>query len=658
MDLDQSQKGFVAFQARNPEFCAAIVHNLSAALRTSQLYQDAIKGRNLAEEANRLKSRFLSMVSHELRTPLSLIIGLSEMILQDEKEKPSMDQAKTNDLEQINTSAQHLSNLIGDVLDLASVEAGRLRILSERVNMSEVLQPSIKIGRELAREKGLKWTEHYPKDGPMVLGDCTRLRQVIINLINNAVKFTPQGQVDISVIVENSEVIVAVSDTGIGISSAEIDLVFNEFYRSKLAVEGGFGGLGLGLAISKQLIEKHRGYFEVNSPGKLGTGTTFSFRLPILTAENLTNDQELLPVVDNCILLLLNDGDHSSDLVISRLHDQGFSSKILYNKEEDLDKWISTSKPPFPRAIILGNQTALNDSWSTIRKLKCHPKLADIPVLAYTLDVNQNKGETVELNYLYKPLNNEALVQKLISDSSSSEFPRKILIIDDDPQILSMHARMVKQTGCEVLTASNGLNAFKILEKVQADLILLDLMMPVMDGFEFMQKIKEREKLRDIPIIILTARVLSEADLEQCNQGVAAILGKGLFNTEETLNHIEAALAHQSGLGRVTQQLVRQAMIFIQANYMKSISREDIANAVNISPDYLTDCFCQELGITPITYIRRYRIHQACELLRTSNSSVTEIALNVGFSDCAHFSRTFQREMGVSPRAFRNAKSV
>jgi signal transduction histidine kinase len=216
--IDEHTTGFVALSAGNLELCAAIVHNLAAALRTSQLYREALESQKLAEEANRLKSRFLSMVSHELRTPLSLIVGLSEMVL---REKQPLSGTALRDIEQINTSAQHLARLIGDVLDLASSEAGQLRILQEPLDLVDVLNVAAKIGQQMAQEKGLEWEAELPSAGPLVIGDRTRLRQVTLNLISNAVKFTPSGRVCLKVTLAGQEAIVSVSDTGIGIPPAE-----------------------------------------------------------------------------------------------------------------------------------------------------------------------------------------------------------------------------------------------------------------------------------------------------------------------------------------------------------------------------------------------------------------------------------------------------
>lgn len=301
LHVDGKTLGFAAFDAPNPELCAAVVHNLSAALRTSQLYNEAVTGRRMAEDANQLKSRFLSMVSHELRTPLSLIVGLSEMVLREQKADPH---ATLRDMEQINTSAQHLARLIGDVLDLASSEAGQLHILREPLDLAEVLHVAAKIGEELAREKGLAWSVQLPRQGPWVMGDRTRLRQVTLNLISNAVKFTSSGEVCLNVCVQDNNVVVSVSDTGIGISGSEQQTIFGEFYRSKSAIESGSGGLGLGLAISKQLIERHDGMISVRSPGELGSGSTFSFCLPILSSGNSTSALPTSARTGNLVVIL------------------------------------------------------------------------------------------------------------------------------------------------------------------------------------------------------------------------------------------------------------------------------------------------------------------------------------------------------------------
>jgi YesN/AraC family two-component response regulator len=299
---------------------------------------------------------------------------------------------------------------------------------------------------------------------------------------------------------------------------------------------------------------------------------------------------------------------------------------------------------------------AIREGWAIIGMLKRQNATEGVPVLAYSLDPENDQGQFLELNYLHKPLKPEQLVRELKRFRVSKDKPQTVLVVDDDPGILDLHSRLIEQTGRQVVTARNGCEALAQVEVQMPDLILLDLMMPEMDGFAMLDELRAKESTRDIPVVILTAHPLSDADLDRCNRGVATILGKGIFSAEETLEHVEAALARQQTLNRTTQQLIRKAMTFIHTRYSATLTREEIASHIGISADYLTDCFHQELGITPITYIRRFRIRQACELLQNSDQSITQIALAVGFSDSAHFTRTFQREMKVTPRAFRRNK--
>jgi CheY-like chemotaxis protein len=472
-----------------------------------------------------------------------------------------------------------------------------------------------------------------------------------LNLISNAVKFTPAGQVHLNVSIFDKEVIVSVSDTGIGILPMEQKTIFNEFYRSQNGIQSGYDGLGLGLAISKQLIERHGGSIEVHSPGDLGSGSTFSFRLPILPQTNLSRELPNDLTKNNHLVILLTEGNDSVSQLAAYLEKRGFEIHV-YSVDKD-SEWLSKITTASPAAILLEEHLAGREGWAMISLLKRHIATEAIPVLAYALDPDNNQGQILELNYLRKPLQPDQLTRELERLTTSQEKHQTVLVVDDDPGILDMHSRMIEQTGRQVLVARNGHEALALIEGQTPDLILLDLMMPEMDGFAVLDELQAREFTRAIPVIILTARLLSDADLERCHRGVATILGKGLFTAEETLRHVEAALARQHTLSRTTQQLIRKAMAYIHTHYSASITREEISDHIGISVDYLTDCFRQELGITPSTYIRRHRIRQACELLRDTDQSITQVALAVGFSDGAHFTRTFTHEMGVTPRAFR-----
>jgi signal transduction histidine kinase/DNA-binding LacI/PurR family transcriptional regulator/DNA-binding response OmpR family regulator len=652
--IDVHKTGFVALSATNLEPCAAIVHNLTSALRTNQLYHDAVEGQLLAEESNRLKSRFLSMVSHELRTPLSLIVGLSEMILREQRAQPEVSSAILHDLEQVSTSAQHLARLIGDVLDLASSESGQLRILHEPCDLTEVLQVAAKIGEQMAQEKGLVWQSQLPRQGITILGDRTRLRQITLNLISNAVKFTSNGQISLTVDVIDQKVVVSVSDTGIGVAPEEQDLIFQEFHRAEQAIQTGSSGLGLGLTISKQLVIQHGGYIGCRSPGDLGRGSTFFFELPILPETSQPDQaQSSLNQLGGSLMILTEPGD-LVDPLSGYLRQHGFDVEVC--QIDTGNEWLKNVIASPPYALILGHRLAEREGWAIIGMLKQQAATEHIPVLACAFDLERDRGELLEMNYLYKPLLPEQLAEQLTRFPPERNEQRTVLVVDDDPAIVDFHSRLVEEANCRAITAQNGREALTLLESTHPDLILLDLMMPEMDGFAVLEALRAKEATRDIPVIILTARVLSNADLERCNRSVATILNKGIFSATETLNHIEAALARQHSLGRPTQKLVRQAMTFIHAHFAEALSREDIASHVGISADYLTDCFRQEMSVTPMIYLRRYRIRQACELLENTDRTITQVAGAVGFSESAHFTHIFQREVGMTPRAYRDGK--
>jgi signal transduction histidine kinase len=345
--IDEHAMGFVAFSATNLEPCAAIVHNLGSALRTARLYREALEGRRLAEEANRLKSRFLSTVSHELRTPLNLITGLSALLL---REGEQVDQARClvsrEDVEHIYASAQHLDGLIRDVLDLARSEVEQLRLLCEPLDLAEVLQPVLAIGQQLARDKGLAWQVEIPEKLPRVWGDRTRLRQVVLNLVNNAVKFTAKGHVALTVTAGDERVTVSVQDTGLGIPPDEQEAIFDEFRQSERTAARGYGGLGLGLAICKRLVELHGGEIGVRSSGEEGGGSTFYFSLPAMMVFPAPSEAYQ-------VWLLTKDAQGGS-LVRDHLARQGLEVMVCQVSGEDERDWLTALAAGAPQAARTG----------------------------------------------------------------------------------------------------------------------------------------------------------------------------------------------------------------------------------------------------------------------------------------------------------------
>ena len=644
--------GFVVFEAADLEICAHIVWQLVTFLKVVRLYREATLGRQLAEEANRLKSRFLSTVSHELGTPLNLIVGLSEMLLQ---KRSAVGEEIGQDLKRIHASAQHLDGLIRDVLDLAQNEMGTLKLACAPLDLAEVLKVVATVGEQLAQDRGLEWQASIPENLPRVWGDRTRLRQIVLNLISNAVKFTAQGQVTLRVRALEEMVAIEVSDTGLGISPEEQKVIFEEFRRSERTTALGYSGLGLGLSICKRLVELHGGRIGVRSSGEEGAGSTFYFTLPVLQGDEETSLPET--TTDRGTVLLFAERSGSGGQLYKYLIQQGFDVEIV--QLETTDNWLPHSLRSQPGAVVVEQGKAAEHSWQIINTLRQNPLTRELPLLFYSLDGKADLGSVFAFRTLAKPLNQAELIQALerqvLNDHGKN--PKTILIVDDEPGILELHARIVAAWSptCRILKARNGREALERIREGHPSLVLLDLVMPQVDGFGVLEAMRSDPRSRDIPVIVLTGQTLTLDDMQTLGRGVTSVLKKGLFSAQETLSHIEAALSRSTNLGNEAQRAVRKAMAYIHEHYMQPISLVSAAKHVNMSKEYLARCFRQEMGITLVTYLNRYRVHQAKGLLETGELNLTEIALETGFSSSAYFSRVFRQEVGLNPRDYQRS---
>jgi DNA-binding response OmpR family regulator len=595
-----------------------------------------------------MKSRFLSTVSHELRTPLNLIVGLSEM----EMKQSTADVRRT--VERIHASAQHLGHLIRDVLDLASSDAGQLRLTREPLDLADALQIVVETGRQLAQDKGLEWQSEIAPALPRVWGDRTRLQQVTLNLVSNATKFTSRGLVKLSMLAEGDQVVISVSDTGLGIPPEEQAWIFNEFRQSERTTARGYGGLGLGLAICRRLIELHGGEIGVQSSGEEGAGSTFFIRLPALEPAAVSTDAGA-PLSRQTVLILTGDPAASAP-VRERLHRSGFAVQL--RRADEGMAWLSSLLTQPPGAVVLDERVASEHGWELLKVLKGNPNTDDIPVLFYSLERGRESGSMLALDYLSKPAGSTELMKILSRQgwpASAKGQSKTILIVDDEPGFLEMYAEIIQSqsAGYRVLKARDGRAALEILSQTPVDLVLLDLMMPEIDGFGVLARMREREPTRNTAVVVLTSKTLTEDDMARLSNGVATVMSKGLYGVEEMLSHIETALARDKKLGTDSQRLVRKAMAYIHEHYMEEVTRENLARHVNSSDGHLARCFRQETGISPMAYLNRYRVNQSRSILTNTDQSITAVAMAVGFSDNNYFSRVFRQEVGCSPMVYR-----
>jgi AraC-like DNA-binding protein len=504
----------------------------------------------------------------------------------------------------------------------------------------------IEMGERLAAEKGLLWRVEAPDHLPRISYDRTRLRQVVLNLITNAVKFTDQGEVVLCIQAAAKLITISVRDTGLGIPKEEQNLIFEEFRRSERASTRGYGGLGLGLAICRRLVELGGGKIGVESTGEMGGGSTFFFSLPSLEESQEEGDRE----VTDAVLLLSNreDSKNLADLLVQG----GFFVKEI--RIDDQGNWLQGVLDASPGAVILDINPASNQGWEVVNIFKTTPALQEVPVLFCSLF--EDRGAVIELNYLQKPISANRLVRALEQQGLVQEHQaRNILLVDDEPAILDLHARLVAQylPGCLTRQARNGREALQEMRREKPELVLLDLMMPEMNGFEVLEELRKSEDLRSIPVIVMTSQKLSEHEMQQFNNGVAAVLEKGLFSPEETYAQLSTALGRSKHLGSEARRVARLAMAYIHEHYRDPIARKDLAQYARVSQEYLSTCFHRETGVTPSDYLERYRIKQAKRLLETTDLSITRVAMEVGFFDSSYFGRVFRREVGISPLAYR-----
>jgi len=661
--------------------------------------QAAQEKQRLAEEADHLKSRFLSMVSHELRTPLILLEGLSEMMLREGLgSRPPLPAPYRQDLERIRATSQQLGGLVRDVLDLARSQVGQLRLALKPLDLGSVLQSTILVGEQMARSKGLDWQVEIDEDLPEVRGDGARLQEITLNLISNAVKFTALGEVRLRIEADAGDaapgVTVSISDTGLGVPLEEQQAIFDEFRQSERTASRGFGGLGVGLAICREIVQLHGGEIGVRSSGRVDGGSTFYFRLPALapaaarqaggvpaaqageaaggwatagvapTAASGTGRwQESRRWQDSVVLL--TEQAAGGELLRSHLREQGFDVAVLPVEEQE--DWLAQLLSLRPGAVVLDLQPTWEQGWQLFDVLKHSQATEDIPVLLYSLLAEQGQGSVLALDYLAKPMGPAALARALqnlgLADHDAQD--QAILIADDDPDIRALHRDMVRERfpGCRILEAADGVQALELLQREEAEgrpqgapllFVLLDLMMPELDGIGVLEAMQRDAWLRDIPVIVLTAQSLLEDDMGRLGRGVASILQKGVFTTEETLAQVQGALARNKRLGSEAQRLARKVMAYIHAHYAEDISREQMASYAGISERHLTRCFVQEAGLSPIDYLNRFRVVQARHLLDEGGMNITEIMNAVGFRDSSYFSRIFRREVGMSPSAYRD----
>lgn len=510
------------------------------AISFNNVARELIAARDQALESNRSKSTFLANMSHELRTPLNAIIGYSELI--EEECEDTGQEDFVPDLKKIQAAARHLLSLINDILDLSKIEAGKMDLYLETFGVQPMIQDVVSTVKPLIEKNNNTLDLNVENDLGSIRADLTKLRQVLFNLLSNASKFTKEGKISLNAQRETISSVdwltFSVVDTGIGMTQEQLGKLFKDFSQADASTTRKYGGTGLGLSISRRFCQMMGGDIVVESD--YGKGSTFIMRIPAVVSkmvEPLTAaERQAMPVPNGSLVLVIDDDPVVHDLMSRSLMREGFRVETAKDGIEGLRR----AKELHPDAITLDVMMPRMDGWAVLTKLKSDPATARIPVIMMTMVNDKNMGYALGASeFLTKPVDRARLIE--ILDKYKCEHKDcDVLVVEDDTSTRTIMARMLAKEGWKAIEAENGLVALNKVKDCVPGLILLDLMMPEMDGFEFLAELRKNEAWQAIPVIVVTARELSNEDRQRLNGQVEQVIQKGAYTRDQLLAEVRS----------------------------------------------------------------------------------------------------------------------
>jgi signal transduction histidine kinase/DNA-binding LacI/PurR family transcriptional regulator/AraC-like DNA-binding protein/CheY-like chemotaxis protein len=651
---DQSL-GYVVFEIgpQDGNIYELLRSNLSSALLGASLFQEIQQARLDAEKADRIKTRLLANVSHEMRTPLNIITGYTQSVLQGHNKYGELPASLLGDIRQIQSNAEHQLRVINDLLDLSRAEIDELDLSLELLDPRQLLVDAFRSLADQATSPNIQWEIVIPERLPQIRADAVRLRQIFLNLLSNARKYTERGQITLGAEVIPPQIHFWVTDTGLGIDPEQQERIFEPFVtvedNRRLA-----GGIGLGLSITRHLVALHGGTMKLES--RLNQGSTFHIFLPLPALREGRERQSSWDATAGTIkqdrllsaLLLISTRTELPQAIVEMGQRQNLEV-IQIRNHMDLEHALSNVRPV---ALAWDVAAAEPGDWTLIRRLRHYPDLSQAPFILYGQLTEERLGMT---GFVVKSSNPKTLLDAIMTMKPVQGIG-PVLIVDDDPQILDLHKALVAEglPGYPIQLAENGQAALAIMQTAVPSLVLLDLVMPDLSGTDVLDQMRADSNLRQVPVIILSNKMLGLEDAKRIESHTRVILQtKGIWSDSETISALNRAVFGTDSLPAHTGGLVKQAIAYLHQNYARPISRWEIAEAVGVSEDYLSRVFHRELNISPWDYLNRYRVLQSKQLLLHSTETIGAIAHQVGFKDQAYFSRVFHKVTGMSPQAFR-----
>lgn len=496
--------------------------------------------RRAADEANKTKSSFLANMSHELRTPLNAILGYSEML--EEEARDLGQESFAPDLQKIRGAGRHLLGLINDILDLSKIEAGRMTLFVEEFEVEPMVRDVVSTVMPLLTKRGNRLDLECGEGLGRMSADVTKVRQTLFNLLSNASKFTENGTVRFSVRTGGDQIEFAVSDTGIGMTPEQVGRLFQPFSQADVSTSRRYGGTGLGLAISRKFCQLMGGDITVTSTP--GVGSTFTVRLPRAVPTTTAEPAPPPPLAEVAIgsptVLVIDDDPAVRDLMRRTLTKEGYRVELAPDGRAGLELAARLK----PNVITLDVMMPSMDGWSVLGALKSDPAMAGIPVVMVTIVEDKHLGFALgAAEYLTKPIERQRLVDAITKVQHHAP-GRSVLMVEDDPMTRELLRGTLEAEGWTVREAPNGRVGLEAIAEAVPDLVLLDLMMPEMDGFEFMDELRHRSRAPRVPVIVITAKDLTEEDHQRLNGEVVRVMTKQSSSSEQWMTEIREVLSH------------------------------------------------------------------------------------------------------------------
>jgi signal transduction histidine kinase/DNA-binding response OmpR family regulator len=503
------------------------------ALINAQLYGELERQSAALEVASRHKSEFLASMSHELRTPLNAIIGFSEVLL--ERMFGDLNERQDDYLRDILSSGKHLLELLNEILDLSKIEAGQMVLNRSEFDVRESLDYCLSMVRERALKQRIVVGLTVDPDVGLLDADRLRFRQVVLNLLSNAVKFTPEGgRVDVSASMRDQDLVVLVADTGVGVPAEDRERIFDSFQQGTRQ-PGQAEGTGLGLTLSKRILELHGGRIWVES--EAGKGSTFGFALPA------RSEEPALPAVpqaglDSAVtaqlasdpgptVVVVEDDRRSFDLL--RVYLEAAGARVI--RARDGREGLDTVRRLSPAGVVLDILLPGIDGWDVLAQLKADPATAAIPVVVVSMLDERGRGFALgAAEYLVKPVGKEQLLAALYRAAALPEQKHTVVAIDDDPLAIELVRASLEPEGWTVLGAATGEQGLALIREQQPSAVLLDLLMPGMDGFEVVEALRADPETKSVPVVILTSKSMTHQDKERLQGRITYVARKTEFN--------------------------------------------------------------------------------------------------------------------------------